>query len=242
MLNFSAFMKSPFKENSFNAIFDQLINIELSDRTSVSALDRVLIQLGVAAGVDASGDFLETLWANIFNENLLTVEQSEDLVIHLASYIGFLKAKNHMSKLEKFLRDIGKLDGFPVPDSGSAKMSFAQRSDFGMKQYGILDAPRVPEQLKFYSVISEEYYRALMGVFGATFARPSLSVRQREIVTVAVLCALGHCAKQLLFHARVALEQGVEKNVLVEILITTQLFAGSPVANNAAATIRELFV
>jgi 4-carboxymuconolactone decarboxylase len=78
-----------------------------------------------------------------------------------------------------------------------------------------------------------------MALFGSTFGRPGLDVREREIVTVAMLAASHPTAAQLAFHTRVALEQGVTQAELAEILLNTQFYVGLPMSNQAATTMIE---
>ncbi|MFB7667273.1 carboxymuconolactone decarboxylase family protein [Kitasatospora sp. NPDC056138] len=74
-------------------------------------------------------------------------------------------------------------------------------------------------------------------VFGlaAVVGRPGLDLRTRQLVTVAVLAALGGCDGQLAFHVGGALRNGARAEEVVETLSQVALYAGVPRAINAVA-------
>lgn len=77
--------------------------------------------------------------------------------------------------------------------------------------------------------------------FGDIYSRPGLDLRSREIATVAALTALGHAAPQLKVHLQAALNVGVTRDELVELIMQTAVYAGFPAALNALAAAREVF-
>ncbi len=75
--------------------------------------------------------------------------------------------------------------------------------------------------------------------FGGLWARPGLAVRDRSLVTVAQLAALGK-TDELRGHLMGALNQGIRREELIEVLMQTAAYAGIPAAVqalNAAAPI-----
>ncbi|PJN04632.1 carboxymuconolactone decarboxylase [Streptomyces sp. CB01201] len=77
--------------------------------------------------------------------------------------------------------------------------------------------------------------------YGDVMSRPGLTLRQREIATVAALAAMGNAAPQLRFHIDGALNVGVSAAEVVEILIHTAVYAGFPAALNGIGAAREVF-
>jgi 4-carboxymuconolactone decarboxylase len=75
--------------------------------------------------------------------------------------------------------------------------------------------------------------------FGDLYSRDGLDLRTREIVAIAALSSLGH-AKQLRLHVAAALQLGVERSEIVEILMQTAVYAGFPTAMNALAECHDL--
>lgn len=69
--------------------------------------------------------------------------------------------------------------------------------------------------------------------FGDIYSRPGMSLREREIATVAVLTALGGREPQLRVHMEAALHVGITLQELEEIVLQTVPYAGFPTAINA---------
>ncbi len=76
-------------------------------------------------------------------------------------------------------------------------------------------------------------------LFGDVWERPELSKRDRSLVTVAALVALNR-PEQLRFHLGRALENGVEKEELVEAITHLAFYAGWPCAVTALAIAKDL--
>lgn len=75
---------------------------------------------------------------------------------------------------------------------------------------------------------------------GDVWSRPGLDPRTRQLATVAVFAALGNRA-QMKIHAGYALNVGVARDDLKEIVYLTTVHAGFPRAIDAAQTLIELF-
>jgi 4-carboxymuconolactone decarboxylase len=77
-------------------------------------------------------------------------------------------------------------------------------------------------------------------LFGDLWERPGLSKRDRSIVTVAVNTAL-YRTEQLRGHLGRALDNGVTKEEIVEIITHVTMYAGWPTGVNGAAVASEVF-
>lgn len=69
-------------------------------------------------------------------------------------------------------------------------------------------------------------------LFGEVWQRPGLSPRDRSLITVAALVALGRGA-QLPFHLALAERNGLARAELIEAIIHLAFYAGWPVAASA---------
>jgi 4-carboxymuconolactone decarboxylase len=76
--------------------------------------------------------------------------------------------------------------------------------------------------------------------FGDIYTRPGLSLRDRELVTVAMLAAMGAREPQLDVHLRAARNVGVSRDELEEVIIQTVPYAGFPTAINAMRRLQAL--
>jgi 4-carboxymuconolactone decarboxylase len=77
-------------------------------------------------------------------------------------------------------------------------------------------------------------------LFGEVWERPGLSKRDRSLVTVATLVAL-YRTNELPFHLRRALENGVTKEELIELITHLAFYSGWPTANTAVGIARQVF-
>lgn len=77
-------------------------------------------------------------------------------------------------------------------------------------------------------------------VFDDIWQRPQLSKRDRSVVTVAALIAMNR-AEQLPAHVGRALDNGVTRTELEEIITHLAIYAGFPCAITAARVAHEVF-
>lgn len=77
--------------------------------------------------------------------------------------------------------------------------------------------------------------------FGDIYSRPGLSLRDREIATVAALTAMGTATPQLKVHIEAALNVGLSQTEITEILMQMAVYAGFPAALNGLFAAKEVF-
>lgn len=77
-------------------------------------------------------------------------------------------------------------------------------------------------------------------LFGDIWERPGLSKRDRSVITVSALVAMNR-TEQLPFHLRRALENGVTKDELVELITHLAFYSGWPTAMTAMRLAKEAF-
>lgn len=77
--------------------------------------------------------------------------------------------------------------------------------------------------------------------FGEIYARPQLSPRDRQLVTLGMLTALGGCEAQLEVHVNTSLNVGLTPEEIVEALLHSSAYCGFPRALNATFTAKKVF-
>lgn len=77
--------------------------------------------------------------------------------------------------------------------------------------------------------------------FGDIYARSGLGLRERELVAVAALCALGSALPQLRVHVHAALHVGCTPEEVVEVVMQMAVYAGFPAALNGLFVVRDVF-
>jgi 4-carboxymuconolactone decarboxylase len=88
--------------------------------------------------------------------------------------------------------------------------------------------------------IAPEFFdRVTQFCFGGFWSRPGLDTRSRSLVTVAQLAALGR-TDELKAHLFGALNQGVRREELIEVLMQTSQYAGIPAAVSALNAAAEI--
>lgn len=74
--------------------------------------------------------------------------------------------------------------------------------------------------------------------WGEAWTRPGLDRRTRSCITLALLTAL-RAEHELPIHVRGALNNGVTREEILEVLIHTAVYAGVPAANRAVAIAQQ---
>lgn len=74
---------------------------------------------------------------------------------------------------------------------------------------------------------------AIGASYGEVGDRPGLSPRDRQLVTIAALAAMGGCEPQLERHVLAGLRAGLTREEIVETCVQIAVYAGHPRANNA---------
>jgi len=77
-------------------------------------------------------------------------------------------------------------------------------------------------------------------LFGDVWERQDLSKRDRSLATVAALIALNR-PEQLRFHLEKALDNGLKKEELIEVITHLAFYSGWPNSMNAIMVAKELF-
>lgn len=77
-------------------------------------------------------------------------------------------------------------------------------------------------------------------LFGEVWERPALSPRDRSLITVASLVSL-YRINELPFHLKKALENGVSKDELIELITHLAFYSGWPTASTALPIAKRVF-
>ena len=102
------------------------------------------------------------------------------------------------------------------------------------------DAPtRVAANL---DALSDDFLEIILGFsFADIVSRPGIDLRTREMLTVSALMAMGTAPGQLEFHIRAALNTGVTREEIIEILLQIAVYAGVPACMNGISAAKKAF-
>ncbi|MFB7251273.1 carboxymuconolactone decarboxylase family protein [Microbacterium sp. NPDC056234] len=77
--------------------------------------------------------------------------------------------------------------------------------------------------------------------FGEIYSRPGLEPRDRQLVTLGMLTALGGAEPQLEVHINASLNVGLTPQQIVEAFVHSAVYCGFPRALNATFTAKKVF-
>ena len=100
-----------------------------------------------------------------------------------------------------------------------------RRSVLGDQHVDRASAQRTSFDDDFQTFITE-------GAWGSVWARPGLTPRERSILTLALLAALGH-DEEFAMHVRATSNTGASADDIKEALLHVAVYAGVPAANRA---------
>ena len=106
-----------------------------------------------------------------------------------------------------------------------------RRSVLGDAHVDRAEARKTAFDAPFQELITE-------AAWGGVWSRPGWSKRERSIVTVALLAALGH-HEELVLHTRATANTGASADDLREAMMHVAIYAGVPAANTAIRIIKE---
>ena len=116
------------------------------------------------------------------------------------------------------------------------------RFEKGWKTVDRINAEGAQRQWNSLSAISPDFARWIVeSAYCDVLGRPQLPLRDREIATLAALAALGNAPGQLRAHVEGALNVGLTREEIVEVLMQMAIYAGVPAAINALRIAGEVF-
>lgn len=74
--------------------------------------------------------------------------------------------------------------------------------------------------------------------WGSVWSRPTMTRRERSIVTIALLAALGH-DEEVAMHVRATANTGATPEDLQEAMLHVAIYAGVPAANHAMKIVKK---
>lgn len=95
------------------------------------------------------------------------------------------------------------------------------------------EAAKTPFDEPFQTLITES-------AWGSVWSRPNWTRRERSMVTIALLAALGHY-DEVAMHVRATANTGATREDIREAVLHVAIYAGVPAANQAIKIIKKTF-
>jgi 4-carboxymuconolactone decarboxylase len=121
-------------------------------------------------------------------------------------------------------------------------MDERQRYEQGMKvRRAVLGDAHVDRTLKNRNEFNEEFQDLITRyAWGEIWSRPGLPRQTRSLITLAMMVALNR-SDEFRMHVRAALNNGVTREEIREVLLQTTIYCGAPAANSAFHMAEEVF-
>jgi 4-carboxymuconolactone decarboxylase len=117
-------------------------------------------------------------------------------------------------------------------DRYSAGMA-ARRAVLGDAHVDRAEAAKTEFDRPFQELITE-------AAWGHVWSRPNWTKRERSMVTIALLAALGHY-DEVAMHVRATANTGATREDVCEALLHVAIYAGVPAANHAIKIAKQVF-
>ena len=108
-----------------------------------------------------------------------------------------------------------------------------RREVLGDKHVNGAEADKTEFDTPFQELITE-------AAWGHVWSRPQWSKRERSIVTIALLAALGH-DEEVAMHVRATANTGATREDVCEALLHVAIYAGVPAANRAIKIVKNVY-
>jgi 4-carboxymuconolactone decarboxylase len=130
-------------------------------------------------------------------------------------------------EVEKF-----KSTAFPPLGDGGKGMQ-TRRSVLGDAHVDKAEANKTDFDTDFQEYITNS-------AWGAVWSRPGLTKRERSLIVIALMTALGY-EEELAMHIRATQNTGATKEEVKEVLLQTAVYAGVPAANVAFKIAKQVY-
>ena len=203
---------------------DTVVQGQLWDRDALSRRDRSLVTVAALAATGRASQ-LRFQFAFALDHGVTPVELSE-LVTHVAFYAGWPNGTDAASELARVFEDL-ELE-LEVPDSPPLELDVEREA--ARKKSVAAVAPLAPGLAHYTDEL----------LFAEVWRRPGLAPRDRSLVTMATLIALGQ-AEQLPFHATRAMDNGLTQTEASEVVAHLAFYCGWPRAFSSLGPLAEVF-
>ena len=116
-----------------------------------------------------------------------------------------------------------------------------ERFEQGMKtRRSVLGDAHVDRAEKMKTAFDEPFQTLITeSAWGHVWSRPGLTKRERSLITIALLAALGH-HDEVAMHTRATANTGATPDDLMEVMLHVAIYAGVPAANHNIKIIKDV--
>ncbi|MET0852313.1 MAG: carboxymuconolactone decarboxylase family protein [Candidatus Rokuibacteriota bacterium] len=215
---------------------------DLWSRRELSRRDRSLLVLSVLAA-QARDEELE-LHTQVALHHGLTRPEIEEILLHVAAYAGFPAAMASFRRMDAAFRKaegVERIEGRKPAERLSDPERDRRAADVRRTLTGGRAAADPATDLaNMQRILGDVGTLAFRWAFGEIWSRPELSRRDRSLVVIALLGALGQ-ERELAFHVPAGLNHGLTRAEIEEIMVHLCLYAGFPKGVDGMRAARAAF-
>jgi 4-carboxymuconolactone decarboxylase len=215
-------------------IFGRTID-DLAQQSGLAESTRLLVQLAAMIAVSASRQF--ALLLEEAEAAGVTDAQLKELVYQAVPYAGMGKALEALEALNAFLFT----KGVQVSHRGCANTDATSRAEQGLALQKAIVGSEAIDQMYASAPADLIHLQRLLSAncFGDYVSRKGLDVGTRELLTLAMLSALGGCEPQVRGHVLANAHVGNGRIVQIDVITQLLPYIGYPRTLNAIRVINE---
>jgi 4-carboxymuconolactone decarboxylase len=215
-------------------IFDNWGFDEVIEATEMDVRLRLMVQVAALIACQAVNEY-RVMLGGALNVGVTSVEAKE-ILYQAVPYVGMARAFDFLHVTNEVLQSRGIALPLPGQSTTTADTRFekgleTQKHIFG-DRIDAMVAQSPPDQMHIQRFLSAN-------CFGDYYTRNGLDLQTRELLTFAILAALGGCEPQLSGHVAGNLAVGNDRQVLIETITQLLPIIGYPRSLNALRVINE---
>lgn len=211
-------------------------------RPQLSRRDRSLIVISVLAALGSEEEL--SLHTDVGLNHGLTHIEIEEILLHVAVYAGFPMAMQASRHVDERFRVRDGVDRLAERPPSALQSDLARRAAACEVRQTLTAGRSDPEPESdfdaFVESLGEVGRVAYQWAFGDVWARDELSRRDRSMVVVAILTALS-LVDELDFHVPAALNHGLSRIEIEEIMVQMTIYGGVPRAIEGSRAMKAAF-
>jgi 4-carboxymuconolactone decarboxylase len=217
-------------------VFDNFAFDEVLSSVGLDTRTRLMVQLAALIGCQALSEYRVMLGAALTAG--VTPVEAKEIVYQSVPYAGMGKVFDFIAVTNDVLTE----RGVQLPLEGQSTTTPATRADKGRAvQERIAGADRVAGMYASAAEDEQRFQRFLSAnCFGDYLTRAGIDLPVRELLTFALLAALGGCDPQVKGHVAANLNVGNGRQTLLGVLTVLVPFIGYPRTLNALAAVNEV--
>ncbi|MCD8166088.1 MAG: carboxymuconolactone decarboxylase family protein [Bacteroides sp.] len=172
-----------------------------------------------------------------------SINEVKEIILQMSVYTGFPRSINAMNAFKEVLHDRAEKGitdeiGKDVPMEENRN-----RYTVGAEYLSLLSKGQEQVLRDNYGELSPELVQFTIEYgYGDIFSRDNLEMKYRQVATIAALATLGSLQPQLKFHMEGALQIGLCKEEIKEVLLLMTVYAGFPAAINGMNVLKEVMM